>query len=259
MLTNNVNADSKNKNLFSVDYSTEVELYNYDNEICAYYYKINQSGYVIIDSITNDIIEFSYNDDNTNITADEGKQYYFGIFEYYEKRANKYKNTRTKIVINKSKAEELNDGYEDIRKEASSGTFVDGTRYNEPIGVVSLESKKELPYATVAVNNNSSGTCGSTAATILLLYYYDHISTKYVSSKNRLNYDYLTNELKPYIESKSGGSSYSELKNGINKYLGNRGLSKNCDYITTMNVVSSPFSKLQSYINSKKPCIAGLK
>lgn len=80
MLTNNVNADSKNKNLFSVDYSTEVELYNYDNEICAYYYKINQSGYVIIDSITNDIIEFSYNDDNTNITADEGKQYYFGIF-----------------------------------------------------------------------------------------------------------------------------------------------------------------------------------
>lgn len=127
MLINNVNADSKNKNLFSVDYSTEVELYNYDNEICAYYYKINQSGYVIIDSITNDIIEFSYNDDNTNITADEGKQYYFGIFEYYEKRANKYKNTRTKIVINKSKAEELNDGYEDIRKEASSGTFVDGT------------------------------------------------------------------------------------------------------------------------------------
>lgn len=254
-----VKASETSSSMINIDYSTKETLYNYNDEVCAYYYKNCQKGYAIVDALNNELIEFSENNDDTNITECEGKKYYFGIFEYYEKKNNKYRSNVNNKLINSLKAKIISEDYEEVRKQASSGKFLDGTKYSEPIGKVKLSSKKSLPYTTIAVDNNKSGTCGSTATTILLLYYYDHISKSYVSKSNRTNYDYLTNDLKSCIEPKGGGTTYSTLKKGINKYLGSMGLKKNCDYITNMNVLSSPFTKIKSYINNKKPCIVGLK
>lgn len=121
-----------------------------------------------------------------------------------------------------------------------------------------MDEKKTLPYSTVAVDNNVNGTCGSTAATIMFLYYYDHIK-KYITEKERNSYNSLTKTLISYIEPKGGGTGYSALKSGINRFLDARSKSRIADYVTDSNIITSPFAKIKSCINNKKPCIVGLE
>lgn len=236
--------------------SSQIDLYNSSDCYCASYFKLQNGGYVIFEPLTKTILEYSIESDPTNYKINGKKQIYLGPTNYYEKNNDifKDKNKIRNENLNKQSAQEI-----DIFKNSCSGTFVDGSSYSEVIGQVGIDSSGYLLHNTVLVNNNTNGTCGSTAATIVFLYYEDYIDTKYITSTERTNYNSLTNTLISYIEPNYGGTTYSQLKSGINKFLSSRNLSSNCDYITKSNILTSPLSKITSYIDKNKPCIIGLK
>lgn len=253
----NTQVYAKKESGFSIEVSSRIDLYDYNNEQCAVYFKQKDGGYIILDSTTMEIIEFSNGYDPTNYDINEKKQLYLGPTQYYEETNNGFlrdKNINRKCNFQKSDIKESCQN-----KTSSSGNYIDGSSYSVAVGNVYLSDMNTLSNSTVLVDNNINGTCGSTAATILFLYYYDYIDSKYITRAERANFNNLTLKLISYIEPNCGGTSYSELKKGINKFLADRNLSENCKYITNVNILFSVINKIESYIDADKPCIVGLK
>ncbi len=101
--------------------------------------------------------------------------------------------------------------------------------------------------------------CGSVAAAIFFAYYYDHINTKYVLPGNITSDGFvLTRLLTKYIEPGGVKSIPATLKSGMNTYLKNLLLSDQVTYVTTSNLLTTPFNKVMSSINSQVPCIISI-
>lgn len=256
------------------------ELYNNENEIIALYFAGIEDGYAIMD-VEGNLIEFSYEDDIDDFETDE-RCYYGGPGNYYvrDKKDKKLVNIATKNKFRRNEIEDfaaekvvtdLNKNEKSDNKKSTTITYPDGLK--DPKGkatystinynAMQLVKKSNLSYATRYFSYNTTGTCGSTASAIFTYYYYDHISTSYIKNSNYKGTTYtkqknLVNKFKNLIGDDGSGTGYSAVKKGINSYLSSIGKSKNCTYITKLNILSSPIAKIMNCIDAKKPCIVGL-
>ena len=58
-------------------------LYGAEDKVVAYYYKLEPTGYIIVDSITGEMIEYSRTSNNRLLDSSKSKLYYGGPLSYY--------------------------------------------------------------------------------------------------------------------------------------------------------------------------------
>lgn len=68
----------------------------------------------------------------------------------------------------------------------------------------------------------------------------------------------MVNNFKTLLGDDGKGTTYSDLKSGVNKYLSSVGKGKKFDYVTKKSVATTPYAKIKSKIDSGRPCIVGL-
>lgn len=225
-----------------IDESTKIDLYGDTDQVVAYFFNLKDGGYIILDSETNDFIEYSTESENLFITDSSKKYYYGGALNYFEEYSkDAIKDLSTNEIVDKEVAiVEKSDIEIEMNVAQPYVVFPAGT------------FSKKLPYTPRKYNTNTNGICGSTASAILLAYYYDHISKSYVD-KSLITADgkALTNKLKSYIEPSKPGSNYTTLPSGLNKYLASRKLSKTSKKIILKEGAEKIYSQ-------KRPVIAGV-
>lgn len=225
----------------TIDVSSKINLYGDNDEVIAYFYKLEDGGYIIIDLKTNDFIEYSTESDNLFITDTSAKYYYGGALNYFEEvSANSIREVATKEVFSKKIA---------TIQRNSEKVYMDILQTKTlPVGNFS----NKLAYTPRTYDTNDRDNCGSTAAAILLAYYYDHINNIYVDkSLITSNGVSLTNKMISYIEPNGGGSTYTTVVNGLNKYLGSRGLSKTSKRLNLREGAEKIY-------NERRPVIGGV-
>lgn len=233
----------QNNYSINIDQNSIILLHNNDDNVIAYFYRLNPTGYIIMDSNTHGIIEYSEN--NNRFITDQNKIYYYGgPLNYFE-------GTTTSDYIKDIKLDKY------VQKDAIS--FESKTSFkNEKLIYTKAVPEGNLVNRTKLFDTNNDNNCGSTAVVILFTYYRDYLNSKYVKDAYYTADGWaLTNLLKTYIEPSGGGSTASELKSGMNKYLKSISLAQNVDYVTVYNILTRPEDKMEEYINSGRPCIVG--
>ena len=273
-----------------VDLNTTEALYNTEDELIGYYIE-GDNGYAII-GVDGELVEFS---DNSVIDKfdkdDDKKSYYAGAGTYFietdsedeieevyfgevaekeevntveiepketfkSKKEFKNINTQGKMSATITYPKGIKDGY-------GRSTYTT-TRYNS----LTLEDYGSISHRTRCFSYNNNGTCGSTASAILMYYYYDHLDKSYVKNnsykgKDEDSQEAFVEHFKKLIDDGKGDTDYPKLKKGINKYLAEIGKSKNCKYAKDSGlaqvIFNSVYERIKKVINSKKPCIVGLK
>ena len=237
------------------------------NEIAKYYGTVN-GGYAIIEN-NDDVIEF---DDDTPIdnVKDNKEMYYFGPTQIFEKKYD------TLVSVHDSTYEvafnDVSETYFNFIAEAKKiedeviTASVEESEYEETCnpqktiepGVwVNLKGGhgNTLYKNTDCLDTNRKDNCGSTAAAIMLLYYDRYVSTKYVNNKYRKveNWQEFTDKLIGYIEPNGGGSSTSDVKNGINKYLKTRKIRPVCTSVDKNGIFKDAKEVLVDKIDADRP------
>lgn len=177
----NVYADEKEIEIVDglvVDEDTAVPLYNYKEDITAYYIKGNDKGYVILDN-AGDVIEFSYQDSIDDIEASDTDCYYGGPGNYYVEEkidSNVLINISTDEKLEKDKIEDFETDEDTIivNRGTDAITLPDGIKYSDGkttytdkiYKTLTFKSKSTLPYHSRYFDYNDNNTCGSTAAAI---------------------------------------------------------------------------------------------
>lgn len=107
-------------------------------------------------------------------------------------------------------------------------------------------------YVFRTYSYNPNGICGSTAAAIFLMYYDDHINDNYIPTayESSGTGEKTVKYLKNYIDGSTPGSSYSDMKSGLNNYLSTRGFSQTATILSTSNVLGP--------IGNNRPVIVGI-
>lgn len=269
-----------------VDSRSIEPLYNSDDNIIAYYLHGN-NNYAII-STDGALIEYSENSMIREFNKSKNsKLYYSGVGNYFvETSTDKYvrdvfenRNISKKEIGDIKNLSQIksfdNAKIQDVKitnsKKSVTITYPDGVK--DPNGnnkytdttytTLTLKSKANLPNSSRYFSYNYNGTCGSTTSAILMYYYYDNINKSYIKNKkyqgrNDNNQKKFVKHFQTLLNDNGKGTSYSKVKSGLNKYLGEVSKSKSCDYVTKSNVLYSVSSKIMNCIDDKKPCIVGL-
>lgn len=269
----------------TVDEDTAVPLYNSEDDISAYYIEGNDNGYIILDNECN-VVEFSYQGDIDDFEDSDTDCYYGGPGNYYvesENEDNTLINVSSDEKVEKDDIENFETEY-DINEENGLGlarvgeakksatiTLPDGISYSNGkrtytskyYNVLTLKSKKTLPYHSRYFDYNDNNTCGSTAAAILTYYYYDHVAKSYIKSNkykkgNDVSQEAFVKLYRKLIGDKGKGANDWQVKDGINKYLKSIGKKENCRCVSKHNILYTVFSQITDKINHKRPCIVGL-
>lgn len=274
---------------FAVDCNSIEPLYNNFDEIVGFYFDGIFNGYAII-SIEGELVEYTDNSEINEFDNDDGlKSYYSGPGEYYLEDTSSNKlvdlesnkkilkkeiqtfNVKSESNLNADESTQENNINVTNNKKSVTISYPDGTKdsngnttYTDTFfKTLTLQSKGNLLHDTRFFSYNTDGTCGSTASAIFIYYYYDYISSLYIKNSNYIGYtntkqQNFVNHFKYLLNDDGNGTGYTEVENGIDKYLKSIGASNNCTYVTTYNITTSPLTKIMECINSKKPCIIGL-
>lgn len=277
---------------FAVDTNSITPLFNGEEKLIGFYYQGVKNGYAILD-IEGNIIEYCY-DNEIEEFSDNSAGFYGGFGEYFveAKESDKLINVNTGEVIDEDECDlfetkncdkdeltkddlieegEINDISVDSRKNSVKIKFPDSTKYENGSSTytasayqkLSLKERKNLSYDTRFFSYNTNNNCGSTASAIFTYYYYDYVSKSYINNKNYIGtkakyQKALVNNFKKLLGDNGKGTTYSDLKLGMNKYLSSIGKGKNFDYVTKKNILTTPYAKIKSKINLGRPCIVGL-
>lgn len=227
----------------NIDQSSLIPLHNGDDSVIAYFYCLNPTGYIILDSNTYGIIEFSGK--NNRFITDQSKTYYYsGPLRYFE-------GSTTSDYIKDIKKDKL------IQKNTINFESKTSFENERPIYTRSI-AQGELVNDTRLFDTNTNDNCGSTAAAILFTYYREHLNKNYVKDAYfTADGRALTDLLITHIEPNGGGSTAPKLKSGMNSYLKSISLAQNVDYVTVYNAFTRPQDKMEAYIDSGRPCIIG--
>lgn len=169
---------------------------------------------------------------------------------------NSFKNITSNENIDKKTSITIT--YPDSTKDSEGNTTYTG--YYKSL---TLEKKMNLPCETRYLDYNNDNTCGSLATAIMFYYYYDYINRSYIKSDKYIGTGYVRQKafydsFKPLLGDNGDGTSYTQVKNGINKYLKSIEKNPTCTYITTANLLYNVTSKIIDCIENRKPCIVGL-
>lgn len=277
---------------FAVDTDSITPLFNGEEELIGFYYQGTKGGYAILD-VEGNIVEYCYDDEIEDFN-DTDVGFYGGPGEYFVEGedSDELVDVNTGDIIEKEECDlfevekedeelvtqdelmeegEINDISVDCRKNSVTIKFPDSTKYENGSSTytasayqkLSLKERKNLSHDTRFFCYNTDGTCGSTASAIFTYYYYDYVSKSYINNKKYIGttdkyQKALVNNFKTLLGDDGKGTTYSDLKSGVNKYLSSVGKGKNFDYVTKKNVATTPYAKIKSKIDSGRPCIVGL-
>lgn len=273
-----INAEEHDNNTFNVTedfavfYESEEPLFNSNDDIIAYYYEGIENGYAII-GIDGEVIEYAleHRIDIYN-NQDEKKSYYGGPLNYYVESSQSSslvvaymkENLISKKDICSIMIDSNMNKIHDIIKSISEGKALisQSEKHDEQslskYATMYSSTESYLPYDTRYFSYNNNGNCGSTAAAIMMFYYYDHIDSSYITNAYYRNEYNMVNHFKNIMNDNGNGTSYSQLKNGINTYLEEVNKSKSCSYVTIANIFNRPDTIIQSNIRAGEPCIIRL-
>ncbi len=242
----------------NIDKNSVINLYDSNNNIVAFYYKLLPIGYIIIDSKTFGVIEYSVTENNKYIVDNNKIYYYSGPLEYYQsssKSDNYINDCKSNERIAKNDLQfESRTKLETLINKGISSTNND---LDKSLTTISATSTTSLPYATKPYDTNTGAICGATASAILIEYYYSHIdSTVALSANITSDGQILTNLLVNYVPA---SADVIQLDSGLDLYLNSLTMcSKSAGHVTLANIITSPTTKMELCIMDSKPCIIGL-
>lgn len=256
---------------FQVIKDKRVILYNYLNDITAYYYEGKENGYAII-GVDGTVIEYSLGYKLDIYGNSRGRKcYYGGPQNYYIEHLDNSMlvSYRTKEIISKSDINKITIKYDQIKVDylegeissrvpiISSNERVDTQNISKGISLYS-QTEAYLPNDTRYFSYNNNDNCGSTAAAIMMFYYYDYYDSGYITNAYYRNEFNLVNHFRNIMDDNGKGTNYQQLRNGINTYLSEVNKSQSCSYTKIGLVFKKPDTIIQTYINKGEPCIIGL-
>lgn len=233
----------------TVNYLLEepIELYNLEDKVVALFFKSTKSGYIIVNTENLTVPEFSPTENNKFITNRNIKYFYNGPLTYMEKVGDS--------IIDLKSHEAM--GNEKQLKTQLKRTMLYGT---ENITAATntksaTRATQDQIYGTVPnYSYNPTGICGSTASAMLTRYYDIYVDGRFVPSYLESSDGVaLTKHLVPYIDGSTPGSTATELRNGLNNYLSDQGVSKRVS-----TYYSSLINTIKSSVSSDNPYILGL-
>ncbi|MCR5629684.1 hypothetical protein [Eubacterium sp.] len=272
---------------FVVDCNKTEALYNSDDNLIAFYFE-GEKGYAIVGT-DGELIEFSEDCKIDGFDAyNNEKSYYAGMGAYYVETESPdmikdvcsgemvTKDDINTVEVESEKVIKKVEDYKGINvdtdRKGVSITYPNGIK--DPYGnstyttakykTLYLQKYGSISHRTRYYDYNRNKTCGSMASSIMMYYYFDHIDSSYIKNntykgKNDESQRAFYKHFCGLVGDPGIGSTYDELKNGINKYLGEIGKSKSCKYIKDGDLFTSVSSKIETIIDNKKPCIIGLK
>jgi len=234
--------------------NSQVALYNDENEVVAYYFRLSNGGYVITTADGTDFIEYSLKPVNFQLNNRETY--------YYPNPCSFYKKVNNQLAANCITQEKVTLNAMDFAIEAEHNANVKAANAlaNQVVkAAASPKTEDKLKHSTYTYNYNPDGRCGAVAGAIVLRYYNDYVTAGYVPTKYRTAdgkalINYLTDT---YLGT---GTNYAQLTKGLNKYLKeNCGSIRNSFSKTTGKNSTSVYNKIVNYITDKdKPVIVGL-
>lgn len=256
---------------FEVLKEKRVSLYNYSDDIIAYYYAGKDNGYAII-GVDGTVIEYSLGYTIDIYGNSRGRKcYYGGPQNYYIETSDNAMlvSYRRKEIVSKNDIHKITIKYDaieminlenQINKKVpiiSCNVRVETQDISRSVSSYS-QTEASLPNNTRYFSYNNNNNCGSTAAAIMMFYYYDYYDSGYITNAYYRNEYNLVNHFRNIMDDNGEGTTYQQLKNGINNYLGEVNKNQSCSYTKVGFVFKKPDSIIQSYINNGEPCIIGL-
>lgn len=230
----------------SVDYSSEIKLYDSNENVIAYYYELNPAGYVIVNADNNEIIEYSENN-NKYFLEKDAHYYYGGPLMYY--KTDMTRQFGSIIQLQSQREVSIEDITPLMRgPEADSPGTLNIDNFLVRTRAVGSDS---ISHATAKYEYNPDGRCGAVAGAIVLNYYDKYKSQSYVpSSLESSDGVSLINAL---VERMGLGTNYAELKNGLSLFIK--------QYYKPTTVTATTYSwgdRVKTIIGKDYPCILGL-
>ncbi|MFM1524770.1 MULTISPECIES: cysteine peptidase family C39 domain-containing protein [Helcococcus] len=220
-------------------------LKNLNGDTEAVLYSLDRKGYVIVNINDFSIPEFSLEGENpfNNI------QYpiYNGPLNYYSKKdAKSVLNIKDSIIVNRNEFANIYSKKEISLDEKSLTIYKNFNTDIVPYG--NLNTIKKLPGKLKAWYIDG-GNCGAIASAITMRYYYDYVNKSYVNP-SKISENSLISLMQKYVG--YGGTGYSNLKNGLNRYFRDRGINNS---VVSLNYFN--YSRLENRIDRNRPVIVG--
>lgn len=217
-------------------------LKNLNGEYEAVLFSMPANGYIIVNIKDLSIPELSF--ENSNPYDNVTNPVYNGALSYYSKVGEEFISLEDNSII---RMEEFKNIYskEDVSsKEALISTLENASQIQ--LRHVNVERYINGSLKTWYI---SGGHCGSIASAICMRYYYDYVSTSYVPSGSTGQNDLIA-LMQQYVG--SGGTTYNNLKNGLNNYFNARSVNNSATATTSFS-----FSRVKTQINQNRPIIIG--
>ena len=230
----------------SVNYTSEIKLYDSNENIIAYYYELNPTGYVIVNADNNEMIEYSeYN--NKYFSEKDAHYYYGGPLMYY--KADGTRQFGSIIELQSQKEVAIEDITPLVRgSEADSLGTLNIDNFLIKTRAVSSDS---ISHSTARYSYNPDGRCGSVAGAIVLNYYDRYKSPSYVpNSLESSDGIALINAL---VARMGTNTNYNVLKKGLSLFIK--------QYYKPTTVTANTYSwgdRIRTIIGKNYPCILGL-
>lgn len=217
-------------------------LKNLNGEYEAVSFSMPENGYIIVNIKDLTIPELSF--ENSNPYDNVKNPIYNGVLSYYSKVGEEFVSLKDNSSVRIEQFENVYSKEEIADKEESIRTL-ENTLKNQ-LRHVNIERYINGSLKTWYI---SGGHCGSIASAICMRYYYDYVSTNYVSSGS-IGQNALIALMQQYVG--SGGTTYSNLDNGLDNYFNARNVNNSANAITSFS-----FSRVKTQINRSRPIIIG--
>lgn len=221
-------------------------MYDSNENIIAYYYELNPTGYVIVNADNNEMIEYSeYN--NKYFSEKDAHYYYGGPLMYY--KADGTRQFGSIIELQSQKEVAIEDITPLVRgSEADSLGTLNIDNFLIKTRAVSSDN---ISHSTARYNYNPDGRCGSVAGAIVLNYYDRYKSPSYVP--NSLESSDGVALINALVARMGTSTNYIELKRGLSLYIK--------QYYKPTTVTANTYSwgdRIRTIIGKNYPCILGL-
>lgn len=201
-------------------------LKNLNGEYEAVSFSMPENGYIIVNIKDLTIPELSF--ENSNPYDNVKNPIYNGVLSYYSKVGEEFVSLKDNSSVRIEQFENVYSKEEIADKEESIRTL-ENTLKNQ-LRHVNIERYINGSLKTWYI---SGGHCGSIASAICMRYYYDYVSTNYVPSGS-IGQNALIALMQQYVG--SGGTTYSNLDNGLDNYFNARNVNNSANAITSIAV-----------------------
>lgn len=231
-----------------------VPLLNLDGELEAVCLSMDNTGYIIINTKDLSIPELSF--ESSSPFNNRSETYvYNGPLSHMRKSGTNLINLDTNEIVNQTLTgfKYKKDSLGSAKKLAIVNELTQKVRSTEEAKLQASVTEKYLSKPLKKWSISTTEWCGPTAAAILMQFYDDVVSESFVESSNE-NSDLIYVMIDCVEDAggtfNNGACSPNELKDGINEYLSDRGISG-----YNASTLDYKWSTITSCINKDRPVI----